>query len=64
MKTLATALLVLAVASPIQAQRRFGGPNPGDTPPDFTLNTKDGKSNVTLSNLTGRPTALIFASYT
>ncbi len=64
MKTLATALLILAVASPGMAQRRNGGPMPGDTPPDFTLNTKDGKSDVTLSNLTGRPAVLIFASYT
>lgn len=64
MKILATALLILSMTSPGLAQRRFGGPNPGETPPDFTLNTKDGKSKVTLSLLTGRPTALIFASYT
>ena len=64
MKTLASALLVLTLASPALAQRRGAGPTPGDTAPDFTLSTKDGKQKITLSEMTGRPTALIFASYT
>jgi hypothetical protein len=37
---------------------------PGDVAPDFTLNTKDGKQQITMSELGGRPTALVFASYT
>lgn len=42
-----------------------GVPQPGDAAPDFTLPTKDGKSQVTLSAFAGkRPVALIFGSYT
>ncbi len=64
MRTFASALLVLVLVSPATAQRRGGGPTPGDTAPDFTFSTKDGKQEITLSEMTGRPTALIFASYT
>jgi len=38
---------------------------PGQTAPDFTLITKDGRGTITLSTLAGkRPVVLIFASYT
>ena len=45
-------------------QRQGQGPMPGDEAPDFTLNTKDGSQAITLSEFQGRPTALVFASYT
>jgi len=36
----------------------------GKTAPDFKLKTLDGKSEVQLSSLQGKPVALIFGSYT
>lgn len=36
----------------------------GDPAPDFTLKSPDGSSEVTLSDLRGRPVVLIFGSYT
>lgn len=36
----------------------------GDAAPDFTLRDTDGKNPVTLSELKGKPTALIFGSCT
>ena len=59
----AIVLLMLAAAAAV-AQGRDGGPMPGETAPDFTLNTKDGTQSVTLSEQVGRPTVLVFASYT
>jgi len=42
-----------------------GVPQVGETAPDFTLRTLDGKSEVTLSEVSKeRPTVLIFGSYT
>ena len=39
--------------------------NEGDTAPDFTLKSPDGKQTVTLSSFRGkRPVALVFGSYT
>lgn len=64
MKTLASILTILILASPSVAQRRYRGPMPGEIAPDFTLSTKDGKQKITLSEMNGKPTVLIFASYT
>ena len=64
MKVVQSIVLLLAVAAAGMAQRQGQGPMPGDIAPDFTLNTKDGSQSVTLSELKGRPTALVFASYT
>ena len=36
----------------------------GDSAPDFTLKSKDGKSEVQLSKLRDKPVVLIFGSYT
>lgn len=50
---------------PREDQRREGKLKVGDTAPDFTLATSDGKRKVTLSSFRGqRPVALIFGSYT
>ena len=64
MKLLQSAVLLLVVAGVAAAQMRAPGPMPADVAPDFTLNTKDGKQHITLSTLTGKPTVLVFASYT
>ena len=64
MKILQSLALLLALSAAGLAQRQGQGPMPGDVAPDFTLNTKDGSQSVTLSELKGRPTALVFASYT
>ena len=64
MKVLQSLVLLLALSSAGLAQRQGQGPMPGDVAPDFTLNTKDGSQSITLSESTGRPTALVFASYT
>ena len=64
MKLLQSVVLLLAVSGAAAAQIRDGGPMPGDVAPDFTLNTKDRKQQITLSILTGKPTVLVFASYT
>ena len=64
MKLLQSTLLLLAIAGVGAAQIRDGGPMPGDLAPDFTLNTKDGTEQITLSALNGKPTVLVFASYT
>lgn len=68
MKKWNTLILILVVSVVAFAQRPGGrrgvGPMPGDIAPDFTLNTKDGKQQITISELDGRPTALVFASYT
>jgi hypothetical protein len=42
----------------------FDGPRVGDSAPDFTLPTQDGKRRVTLSECRGKPTVLIFGSFT
>jgi len=59
----AVVLILIAAAAAI-AQRPDRGPMPGEVAPDFTLNTKDGTQSITLSEQTGLPTVLIFASYT
>ncbi len=69
MKTWKIVVLLLVVTTGAAlaqrpAGRRGVGPMPGDVAPDFTLNTKDGKQQITMSELGGRPTALVFASYT
>lgn len=40
------------------------GPELGKPAPDFTLKSLDGKTEVQLSKLVGRPVVLIFGSYT
>ena len=40
------------------------GPDVGAPAPDFKLKTQDGRSEVELSKLKGRPVLLIFGSYT
>ena len=41
------------------------GPKVGDSAPDFTLKTNDGKSEITLSKLVGtKPIVLVFGSFT
>jgi cytochrome oxidase Cu insertion factor (SCO1/SenC/PrrC family) len=59
-------IMVFAVIGLGASQRPGAGPEPmpGDMAPDFTLNTQDGSQSITLSELSGRPTALVFASYT
>jgi Ca2+-binding EF-hand superfamily protein len=43
----------------------FEGPRPGQTAPDFTLPTPDGKKPITLSDYRGKkPVVLIFGSFT
>jgi hypothetical protein len=64
MRVLQSLVLLLIVSAAGMAQTRGQGPMPGDVAPDFTLNTKDGSGSITLSALDGRPTALVFASYT
>ena len=67
------AMLVVAEAAEAQRQRgRRKGDlrtpdklNVGDTAPDFSLKTLDGKETVTLSQFKGKkPVVLIFGSYT
>lgn len=41
-----------------------GGPEAGELAPDFTLATRDRTREVRLSQLRGRPTVLVFGSYT
>jgi len=36
----------------------------GDTAPDFTLRAENARSQVTLSDLRGKPVVLVFGSYT
>ena len=43
---------------------RRGHVEPGDQAPDFKLQTLDGKSEVAMASLRGRPVVLIFGSYT
>jgi hypothetical protein len=46
-------------------QARFGHVNPGDTAPDFTVQTLDTKSPVQLASLwAAKPVVFVFGSYT
>ena len=59
--------LLPGIGRPDQPRRPGGAgvPQVGDIAPDFTLRTLDGKGSVTLSEVSkGRPTVLIFGSYT
>lgn len=58
---LATLILVTSVAA---QPRRDGHLQPGMPAPDFTLRTKDDTHDIRLSELQGKPTVLIFGSYT
>jgi hypothetical protein len=50
---------------PARGERKVDALKVGDTAPDFTLKTVDGKKDVTLSEFRGKkPVVLIFASYT
>ena len=55
-------------ATELRRERPQRGPDtvkPGDVAPDFTLQSPDGKRNVTLSAFRGKkPVALVFGSYT
>jgi hypothetical protein len=42
----------------------FEGPKLGQRGPDFTLKTPDGKEQITLSQLRGKPVVLVFGSFT
>lgn len=56
------ALLLLAQAKDRPAQGP--GAEPGKPAPAFKLKTQDGKQEVELEKLKGRPVLLIFGSYT
>ena len=60
----AAILVLIALAGALAEAGQMDGPMPGEPAPDFTLNLKDGSGSVTLSDQQGRPTVLIFASYT
>lgn len=60
------ASLVLLAAAQDRGKRpeQGKGPEVGKPAPDFTLKSLDGKTEVPLSKLVGRPVVLIFGSYT
>lgn len=63
MKTTAlAALLMLAQAKDRPPQG--AGAEPGKAAPPFRLKTGDGKTEVSLDTLKGKPALLIFGSYT
>ncbi|MBI4475112.1 MAG: hypothetical protein HY646_20770 [Acidobacteria bacterium] len=65
MKSIGVGLVTLALVFSLSGQiRSNGGPAAGLAAPDFTLSTKNGTGNIQLSKLQGKPTVLIFASYT
>ena len=64
-------LIALMVVLGLLPQDRFGGRSrqgsgaeEGKTAPNFKLKTQDSKKEVDLSKLKGKPTVLIFGSYT
>lgn len=59
---LAIGLAVLGQAKDRPAQG--AGPEAGKPAPDFKLKSQDGKSEVELSTLRGKPVLLVFGSYT
>ena len=62
-----TAALVVAAALLLQAKDRpqqGPGPDVGTPAPAFKLKAQDGKSDVELAKLKGKPVLLIFGSYT
>lgn len=57
----------LALAALVQAKdrpRQGSGPEVGSPAPAWKLKTQDGKSEVELAGLKGKPVMLIFGSYT
>ncbi len=42
----------------------FEGPGIGQKAPDFRLKTHDGKREIGLADLRGKPTVLVFGSFT
>lgn len=60
-----TAVMVLPAGAQDRQARRDGTLKVGDTAPDFTLKSLDGKSTVKLSAHKGKqPVVLVFGSYT
>jgi cytochrome oxidase Cu insertion factor (SCO1/SenC/PrrC family) len=66
MKTLALAALagLLAQAQGKGRPDQGAGPDVGKPAPDWTLKSQDGKQEVELSKLKGKPVLLIFGSWT
>ena len=73
MKTLTVLALLALLFPPEQQQRRRpGGKRPdqgrgtsvGKAAPNWTLKSPDGKTEVELAKLKGKPVVLIFGSYT
>jgi len=60
-------LFALLLAAPFQAKDRpaqGAGPEVGKPAPPLKLKTQDGKSEVDLVKLKGKPVLLVFGSYT
>lgn len=54
----------LADAQDGRRRGRESGPKVGKPAPAFTLKTIDGKDEISLKDLRGKPVALVFGSYT
>ena len=63
MKTIATAVLVLFAQAKDRPQQG-PGPDVGKDAPAWKLKTQDGKTEVELAKLKGKPVLLFFGSYT
>ena len=63
MKTILIAALVLFAQAKDRPQQG-PGPDVGKDAPAFKLKSQDGKAEVELAKLKGRPALLIFGSYT
>jgi len=60
-------LFALLMAMPMQAKDRpaqGSGPEVGKAAPPFKLKSQDGKTEVDLAKLKGKPVLLVFGSYT
>ena len=64
MKHVPGPLMMVLPFKPLWLQVRAGRLQPGDTAPDFQLESIDRKTRVRLSEQRGRPVVLIFGSYT
>lgn len=66
MKALAIAAIVALLAQPQDKRRPPQGPGPevGKDAPTWKLKSQDGKTEVDLAKLKGKPVFLIFGSYT
>ncbi len=62
MRTVLLTLLLLAQAKDRPAQGN--GPDVGKEAPAFKLKSQDGKTEVELAKLKGKPAVLVFGSYT